>query len=75
MREPKKSFIQHKRMKKMLEEQIKIFEKLPDGAIIHKPVSKDETPGNNVSALERIKLEINYFNESFFNMFATLQEK
>ena len=56
----------------MLDEQAKIFEKLPDGAIIHRQIPRDNKPSNNVSASEGIELVISYFNESFFAIFETL---
>ena len=59
----------------MLDEQTKIFEKLPDGAIIHRQVSKDNKTSNNITASESIQLEISYFNESFYSIFETLEDK
>ena len=71
----KRYFLQAKRIKQMLDEQENMFKNLPDGAIIHRSVAKEQGDTNHVSALDSIKIEINYFNESFYNMFVPKQEK
>lgn len=74
----KLSFLKSKKTQSLLREQVKIFQHLPDGAIIHRKIiqeSKLDDQELRVQPDENISIEIKYLNLTFQNMFTGYKEK
>lgn len=76
IRTSKISFIQGKKIKQLLEEQQKIFQQLPDGAIIYKTIlaGSEEELDSKVKP-DSVKIDIRYLNDTFKEMFTSNMEK
>jgi hypothetical protein len=60
----------------LLREQVKIFQHLPDGAIIHRKVlDGDDDQESRIQPGEKISIDIKYLNLTFLNMFTSYKEK
>ena len=61
----KLNFLQQKKIERLIQEQIKLFDLLPDGLVIHSKVEKNEAEGTT-------ELAISYLNKMFQRMFKDL---
>ena len=61
----KLNFLQQKKIERLIQEQIKLFDLLPDGLVIHSKVEKNEAEGTT-------EVAISYLNKMFQRMFKDL---
>ena len=72
------SFLKSKKIQSLLKEQVKIFQNLPDGAIIHRRLiegAKESDQKLKVMPREKININLRYLNLTFQDMFMGYKEK